>query len=215
MPSVINPDIQTIIATNSLQKNQLTQILSNEFDKYEAGDQIGDNKILELVLMQSVNGTTSNRVSATQLINSLGWGMDDTLKRSVTSNWMLGIYSSPETNEDFPFIVLKNDFFQNAFAGMFKWESSMPDDLVDLLGYKNKALGEEAMSTTSVATYFNIRGTFEDRIIRNRDIREFISERGELLFLYTFLSKDLILITTSEAVIPALLDRIDKQTYVR
>lgn len=208
IPSLIPPDMQKVIGVNSLKKDQFVQFLSTEFAKYNTGPE----KVLELIPAMT-NGSTTVRLTGSQFISALEFDMPDILKRSLTDRWMLGTYSQEEGSA--PFIVFTTDFFQNAFAGMLKWESSMPEDLAGLLGYREKARDNDTLSTTSISSFFNIRGTFEDRAIRNRDVREFISQKGEILFLYTFIDENTIVISTSEATIGALLDRIEKQTYIR
>lgn len=206
--SVIMPDIQKTVATNSLNREQLTALLSGEFSKYE----IGPEKVLELIPVTTM-GSTTLRVTGSHFVNTMEFDMPDILERSLTDRWMLGVYESNE--QRFPFMVFTTDFFQNAFAGMLQWETSMQEELANILGYRERARADDALSTTSIATFFNIRGSYEDKIIRNRDVREFISQRGEMLFLYTFIDEKTIVIGTSESTISSLLDRIEKQTFVR
>ncbi len=206
--SIVTPDSQKVISVNSMKRDQLITFLSSEFQKYE----VGADKILELI-PATTNGSTTLRVTGSQFINTLEFDMPDILKRSLTDRWMLGVHNSNE--QDLPFMIFTTDFFQNAFAGMLKWEPSMPENLANLLGFRDRAQSNDPLSTTSIASFFNIRGTFEDKTVRNRDVREFISERGEMLFLYDFIDENTIIIATSESTISALLDRIEKQTYVR
>lgn len=208
IPSVVEPDIQKVVNINSLSTEQLSTVLATEFMKYE----IGLEKILELIPAKTVASTTI-RVTGSQFISAIGFDMPDILKRSLTDRWMLGVHDS--NGQNLPFMIFTTDFFQNAFAGMLKWEESMPEELANLLSYRQRARIDDPLSTTSIATFFNIRGTFEDKIIRNRDVREFISQKGEMLFLYSFIDENTIVIATSESTIGVLLDRIEKQTFVR
>lgn len=208
IPSIVEPDIQKIVSVNSMNKDQLISFLSAEFVKYE----IGPSKILELIPATTV-GSTTLRTTGSQFIDKLEFDMPDILKRSLTDRWMLGVHDSDGQN--FPFMIFTTDFFQNAFAGMLKWEPSMPEDLANLLGYNERARIDDTLSTTSIAAFYNIRGVFEDKVLRNRDVREFISEKGEMLFLYSFIDENTVIFATSESTIGALLDRIEKQTYIR
>ncbi|MEK7463760.1 MAG: hypothetical protein AAB610_01405 [Patescibacteria group bacterium] len=208
IPSIVEPDTQKIVAINSSNEEQLVTLLSTEFMRYE----IGSEKILELIPTKTVASTTV-RVTGSQFVSAIKFDMPDILKRSLTDQWMLGVYDS--AGQNYPFMIFKTDFFQNAFAGMLKWEEFMPEDLADLLGYRQRTLIGDPLSTTSIATFFNIRGTFEDKIIKNRDVREFISQEGEMLFLYSFIDENTVVVATSESTISALLDRIEKQTYIR
>jgi hypothetical protein len=206
--SVVTPDAQKVLAVNSLQGKQLSTYLVSEFVKYE----VAPGAILEFIPV-TATGSTTLRVTGTDFVNSLGLDIPDILERSITDRWMLGVHNTAEVYA--PFMIYTTDFFQNAFAGMLRWEESMPEELADLLNYRERARPEDSTSTTSISSFFNIRGTFEDRIIRNRDVRQFISQRGEMLFLYAFLDEKTIVIATAESTITNLLDRIEKQTFVR
>ena len=46
--------------------------------------------------------------------------------------------------------------------------------------------------------FFNNKGKFIDRIILNRDVREYVSENKEIILLYSFINNETIVITNSE-----------------
>ena len=91
----------------------------------------------------------------------------------------------------------------------------MPDDLAVLLNFKDRARANENDGSSPLASYFTIRGKFIDKQIKNRDVREFVSNNNEILFLYSFIDKDTIVLTTTEKSLEAILERLNKQTYVR
>lgn len=144
-------------------------------------------KILELVIQKNEELVIAD-ISATEFIQKININMPDMLLRSLTDRWMLGTYS--EETGSTPFIALTTDFFQNAFASMLSWEKTMGDDL-------------------------KMQGQFADKQIRNRDVRVFTDNDGEILFLYSFINKETLIITATESAFMAIIDRIEKETYVR
>lgn len=190
--SIIPPDSQKIISIGNAEKKQLAQLLNNAFISQD----LENDKIIEFIPAITI-GSTTLRLTGSQFIDKMAFDISDVFKRSLTDKWMIGIYGVED--QKLPFIIFSTDFFQNAFAGMLKWESGMPDDLDYILNYKEKTL----------------RGKFNDRVVRNRDVREFINDEGKLLFLYAFIDKDTIIIATSENTLAGLIDRIEKQTFVR
>jgi hypothetical protein len=155
------------------------------------------------------------RVTGSDFIKKVSLAMPDVILRSLTDRWMFGSYIE-ETGDRTTFIALTTDFFQNAYAGMLAWESTMPESLADLLKYRSRArILDNIYATSSISSYFNIQGTFTDSVLRNRDIREFRNRQGELLFLYSFLNKDLMVLTTTESAFLGIMDHIEKQTYLR
>jgi hypothetical protein len=82
-----------------------------------------------------------------------------------------------------------------------------------------------SVSTTTIATTtesyepikpaFTIRGNFVDRIVKNRDIRAFRTSEGNILFIYSFIDSKNLVITTKESTLAEILERIEKQAFVR
>lgn len=63
--------------------------------------------------------------------------------------------------------------------------------------------------------YVILRGSFVDRIIHNKDVREFITSDGNILFLYSFIDNTKIVVTGSEAALSEILNRLERQAFVR
>jgi hypothetical protein len=209
IPKVIPVDSQRVVGVPSLKKSVLIEILNSSLGSTE----VNPNTITEFVLAQTIASSTQ-KIKVADFINTLDLGMLDSLKRSLTESWMVGV--SSDTTSNHPFIIFKTDFFQNAYSGMLKWESTMPEELADIFKYRQKAYPTDpTASTTSTYNLFNIQGKFTDKVIANRDVREFTALNGELLLLYTFIDKNTILISTSESVIYSVISSIEKQTYVR
>jgi hypothetical protein len=168
------------------------------------------NKINEYIL-SNTSGSTTSRIDSTQFFQMLDTSVPESFNRSLTKKWMLGTFD--EESKKVPFIILTTDFFQNTFAGMLKWENSMTDEMAIAFNYEDRARQES--STSTLSSFFTIRGKFNDRTILNRDVREFISENGEILILYSFIDKDTLVITTDENVLSKIINRIEKQSYLR
>ncbi|MES3031439.1 MAG: hypothetical protein V4697_03445 [Patescibacteria group bacterium] len=208
IPSLVTPDSQKLLPLTNLSREQILGAVQSAYEQSEG--EVG--KIYEFIPTQN-SGSSTLRMTAGEFIDSIYLNMPDTVKRSLTEAWMLGIYGSEA--QKVPFIIFKTDFFQNAYAGMLGWEGAMPEQMADVLGYRQRAETNRDSGTSTIASYFAIKGRFEDRIIRNRDVREFRDDTGDLLFLYAFLDESTLVIATSESVLGALIDRIDKQTYIR
>jgi hypothetical protein len=106
------------------------------------------------------------------------------LLRSL-SNYMIGTYTY-DTNS--PFIILKNTFFQNAFAGMLDWEKNMRNDLLPLI-------------TASYPDETAVDGNadrFEDIIVSNIDTRVLRNKSGKIILAYAFADTNTVIISTTE-----------------
>ena len=217
---IIPSDKKSILNIGTLHGETLLRDIYSQFNKAS----LENNKILEIVLEKNVANPESKkgtqtapltvRITGSTFIKTAEVDMPDNLLRSLTDKWMLGIYRE-SNGQSTPFIAFTTDFFQNTFAGMLGWEKTMPDDLAEIFNYKERIRSEAQNASSTISSYFSIQGKFIDRSIRNRDVREFISRNGELLFLYSFITKDTFVITTTESAFMGLVDRVENQTYVR
>jgi hypothetical protein len=208
IPSVVEVDKQIVLSINNLSGDQIIRKINDSY----FNENIAPSNILELIFSQNI-GSTTVRVGAPDFLDKFNFEMPDTLLRSIKNTWMFGISNTEDTK--IPFLLFKNDFFQNSYAGMLKWENSMPEELADLLNYRNSIIQKDVLSTSSISQFFNLKGTFEDRTVMNRDVREFRNDSGQLLLLYSFIDKDTLIITTSEATLKSVIEKIEKLTFMR
>jgi len=270
--SIVPNDKQALIAIDRLSPLEIQYKIQNEVSAPQE-----ENTIKEIVLTETTNNI-KNRVSGPKAIDAIDIDMPDVLKRSLDNAWLLGIYTDESGAKDV-FVVLTNNFFQNAFAGMLQWESVMADDIkqyllpVAPLGIANipdigvkipkitnpldnledilpmsidigtttgsttpsstpkisgGSLSNSPIATTTASStastteeypaikpYFTIRGNFEDRIVRNKDVRAFRTSDGNILFLYSFIDNQRLIITTKESTLSEVLLRIEKESFVR
>ncbi len=209
IPSIIPNDAQHPVTLTTETENVLITKIYSEIRKHNVTP--GQN--FELLLSENTAGI-SQRVTGSVFIGKLDTHIPSVISRSLKDRFMLGVYGE-ESGQKTTFLALTTDFFQNAFAGMLLWEdAALADDLALLLNYKDRAKRND-LSTSTPASYFGIQGSYSDRVLRNRDVREFRNSYGELLFLYSFINKETLIITTSESAFIGLVDRIEKDSYVR
>ncbi len=112
------------------------------------------------------------------------------LVRSFDPQYMIGVYSF-DTNE--PFFLLHVDDYGASYAGMLQWEPTMTKDIGVLFGIK-----PDAATSTPI---------FEDKTIKNKDLRILKDQNGKTILLYSFIDKKTLLITTNENIFNALLSK--------
>jgi hypothetical protein len=172
------------------------------------------NTITDIVLTEKQNGSTI-KVSGPQMLAKFNITPPDTFIRSMTDDWMLGSYTD-ETGQPSVFIITTTNFFQNAFAGMLSWEKVMPDDLKQYLLPTSSDINTSSTTPTETQSQFApILGKFEDHIVRNKDVRTFITTGGQTLFMYSFIDNDKMVWSTTEAALSEIIKRLENQAFVR
>ena len=121
-----------------------------------------------------------------------------------------------------PFLIIKLASFENAFAGMLLWETTMAEDLTPIFGNANVV---KAIAPTSV---------FRDVIVRNKDVRvlETVVESTVVtgtgtstatttgtstvpVLLYSFFDNSMLIITDRIEALQTLIDRLTRERLSR
>ena len=253
--AIITPDSQKTIDVTAENSKAILAQISNL-----SATNVPLSTILEIVFGENASSTTGKaafmRVTGPEFVPKIGLNPPDMFLQSLTAQWMFGFYGSASGPS--PFIILTTNFFQNAFAGILQWESTMPNDIAPLLGInvtpptipaasmpvfststiatstatttkntKNKniatttATSTNKITTTNTitnyppASFFAISGQFVDKVIQNKDVREFRDQNGNILFLYAFIDNNTIAIARTEATLGEIITRFEKRAYVR
>jgi len=158
----------------------------------------GTGSIKNIYLTETIDTFTEKGVGKVQQISSIKkllslWShkMPALLSRSLSNNFMLGVYSS-NPGRNMPFIILTTNSYEQTFAGMFEWENNILNDFYKLFG-----LGVNETSQS-----------FQDTVIRRNDVRILKDKTGETLLLYSFINKKVLIITTNEEAFNKILLRL-------
>lgn len=134
-------------------------------------------------------------INAARLWSALSINLPPVLLRSLSDEFMVGVHA---WNGNQAFVILKNNFYENAFAGMLKWEETMAKDLLPI--FTNRPLEP-----------FYGR-PFADLVIKNRDIRGLTDENGEPVLMYTFVNRETVVIATHKDTLNEAVSRVLKTT---
>jgi hypothetical protein len=193
--SFFQTDSKVRLAIDSKNENQIISMLNTEIAKPDQED-----KIKEIILTKTKENITT-KVTANEILETIKIPVPELITRSLAPDWMLGVYTGIG-DQKHVFVITTNTFFQNTFAGIIQWEKTMPEDL------KNFTLNPNNNEQTT-------KGQYKDRIIKNKDVREYVTENGHINYLYSFVSNDKLVITDSEEALDEIIIRLEKKAFVR
>jgi hypothetical protein len=208
--SLVKPNFQKVIDITGKNPTDIVSAINDE----RRALTITQGNMLELVFAERPSSTTKtfSRVGGPEFITKVGLTPPDIFLRSLTFDWMLGFYNDGTGGQ--PFIILTTNFFQNAYAGLLKWEPLMPDDLASVININTPSINSSGAST-SIDSYFTLRGKFEDSTVQNKDVRQFKDQNGNVRFVYSLIDNKTIIIAHSVSTLTEIVRRIEEQTYVR
>lgn len=119
------------------------------------------------------------------------------LKMSLNKNFFLGIHSRDE-NEFI--LILPISSYERAFSAMLNWEPEIGSSLSPLF--------QDAPSTITSTDGSFIENKFQDVLVKNFDVRMLADESGTPRILYSFPSRNLLVITSNQYTLLETLARI-------
>jgi len=142
------------------------------------------------------NETVSKKIVAVdKLFDILHVPIPQNLLRSLESDYLFGFHNF---NKNQPFLILKTDYYDAAFAGMLSWERTLLPDLFPLFGIpEDKELREREWA---------------DMVIKNKDTRELKDFDNQTVLMYMFKDKNTMIISTNEDTIFEVAGRLDLVT---
>jgi hypothetical protein len=188
----------------------------------------------EIKVVDGENVRNRILINSEDFFNLIESRAPDTLIRALGSKFMFGLHSL-DVNE--PFVIFTVNDFNNAFAGMLEWEDLMVRDVKSIF-FNNLAIPEPqpvpvtniasttATTTDEVATStpeieevtpildYDPRG-FEDLVISNRDTRVIKNTDGEILYFYSFIDSNTLILTSNKDTLIELLKRLRSASLIR
>lgn len=216
----ILPTQTEIIFSNETKNIDITELNKETFiskileERRINTSQLGS--ITNLLITNKIAGAT--KISTTnEFLNLLGIKLPFSLSKYIDGEFMLGIHSVRNIEL---FLILKTSSFENAFTGMLEWEKNMENDLGPIfIESPNKATGDinidltTTNGTTTSESFINVKKTFEDIVIKNKDTRVLNDLNGNSKLMYSFPDRKTILITTNQYTMIEVLDRLDRVRF--
>jgi hypothetical protein len=153
----------------------------------KSGFKLKSGSILYINVVDELN----NSVKASNIFPILTTNMSGPLLRSFDDKYMIGVYYD---NLKDMFIVIKISDYASAFAGMLKWEKDAPSDIGKVFGF-SQIINEQQNKN------------FEDEAFRNKDLRVLKDTNNTTQFLYSFIDKETLVMTTNENTLTEIINK--------
>ena len=197
---IISVDITKLLPKNGITKSLLYNI---------GGAILSTNTIDVVVPVNPSNDGIITKSDGQTVLARLMPHAPNILKRSISGDITIGVYGGDSA---VPFVLFKTNSYEGTFSGLLEWEKFMSDDLfvfMNVLLPENKAPESPAINTvlldsTSTPATSTERvpvnrdiNLFIDRTIKNKDMRVLQDDAGKIYFLYGFVDKNTVIITTN------------------
>lgn len=193
----IYPEYQREIFVDSESIIKLTDTIRNELKN----SSLPIGSVLHLFLTKKhtdqKNITGKSVLETEELFALINSRVSSNFVRFLEKDFMYGFYSSLDI---YPFLIFKTNSFDHSFPEMLAWEKNLMEDLRPLLVEDNPSI--------STIDLRNSVFEFKDVVLNNIDARAVLDERGEIIFVYSFVDANTLVITTNKNVLKEIVSRL-------
>lgn len=205
------------VATSTATSTPVIRVISSinpevfkklDVQKLDRNGFIKELNTLKVLLRDSKIATGTNvgitlDVDIKKFLEKIRYSGPDSLIRSFGDDYIFGLFTD-RTKTFEPYLLVRVNSYDLAFAGILEWEPYMPGDLGAIF-VKEKFVAPTATSTTAstTATTTSIKPSsmekkFTDQVVKNIDVRIYKDENLNLTIVYGFINKEYLLIAGGE-----------------
>lgn len=184
--SLIPADATTSIEIGGQSDTDVTSLIQTAI----ANVTTRDSGIVDIYLTDSSSGTKKT-IDVTRFFTSIKSQIPLALLRTLNTRFMLGVI---ESGGNHPFIILKTNDYETAFAAMFTWERKLYSDFFVPLSLKGGAVFDKKWS---------------DLLVENKDTRVLLSDKNDVALLYSFIDEHTIVIADTVATFKEVRKRLE------
>ena len=165
---------------------------------------ISNGLLAQLRVWSGSSTQETTQQTAQNFFSALTPNIPPELLRTLQPEFLLGVHAT-ESNQ--PFLLFSVDSYQGGYAGMLLWEKTMQQDLSPLFTYTSSERTANQTPPTIDPSRV-LESPYIDTILDNHDVRAITNTKGEISFLWTFLDRTTVLITTNPATVHEVITRL-------
>ncbi len=151
------------------------------------------------------DGDKEKLITSNKFLKLIGASIPSEVQRTLKDSYMFGFYNY---NGNQRFLILRVGEYGTTFSGMLYWETNLWQNFKELFDLKSDDLES---SDNSFAIEIK---KFQDATFNNKDCRVVKDSKGNVIFLYSIIDKNTIVITTSTDTLKEIISRISKARVV-
>lgn len=196
---IFTTDLSERINLDEINANRVAITLNERVQ--QSATKLGQVKDFYLTTGQGVNEKT---ITAMNFLNLIKSNIPDEIQRTLKDQYMFGMHNYNGNQE---FLILKVGSYDTTFSGMLVWENYLWQNFKDVFGLVDD-------SATGTPQFGIVIKKFQDATFSNKDCRVVKDSQGKIIFLYSIIDPNTVVITTSTDTLKEIVNRINKSRVV-
>ncbi len=197
--AIITTELEEKINIKDIDLSNFNTIMQQRVD--QSATSLGQIKNIYLT---KGTGTSETLISASEFLSFMKAHVTDEMANTLRMQYMFGMHNY---NGNQRFLILKIGAYDTAFSGMLKWEQNLWQDFKEIFELKD-------VDATSTPNFGIEIKTFQDATYDNKDARIVKDNLGNIIFLYSIIDDNTVVITTSVDTLRELIDRVGRSRAV-
>ncbi len=203
--ALLTPDLEEKININAIDSTRFGAAMKQHID--QSSITLGQVKNL---LVVKTGDTGDQAVSANDFLALIQARVPDDIARTLRPEYMFGVHNFNGNQE---FLILKVGSYDTAFSGMLAWEQSLWQDFRNLFGLQSTATSTDTTATDEQNFGITIQ-KFQDATFANKDCRVVRNASGAIVFLYSIIDENTVVIATSVDTLKEIITRLNRAKSV-
>ncbi len=197
---IMTVDTEEKINLKDINLNRVSSTLKERVE--QSSTELGQ---IKNIFLTEGEGADEKVITSNKFLSLIKADLPPEIERTLRPEYMFGMYNFNGNQE---FLILKVGSYDTTFAGMLSWETSLWQDFKEIFNLT------DAPATTSASSTNNGFGIeikkFQDATFFNKDCRVVKDSSEKIIFLYSIIDENTIVITTSTDTLKEILARISK-----
>ncbi|MFH1454816.1 MAG: hypothetical protein ABIF22_00615 [bacterium] len=159
---------------------------------------------IKKIYLTEGEGVGEKLITSSKFLELAKINVPSEIQRTLKSPYIFGLHNY---NGNQRFLILKVGSFDTTFSGMLYWETTLWQNFKELFGLQTEN------STSSNLFAIEIK-KFQDATFNNKDCRVVKNVSGNIIFLYSIIDENTIVITTSTDTLKEIIKRISSARVV-
>lgn len=204
-------NFQSKVLTDGFTRNELLQAINTlKTSSVYTAQSLVNVVLVETDPIPTKEGRERERLIETSgLFSLMATRATPSLIRSLSPEFVLGLHIIKNGE---PFLILKTEFYDATFSGLLAWEKTMAPDLLGLFTKAKTQVGTSTLVGDKVGDWVD---TFQDKVVKNKDVRVLKDGAGNTILLYSFINKETLVLTTNEETFNEVYDRLTVSSFKR
>lgn len=196
---IMTVDLEEKVNIKDINLNRVNTTLKERAE--QSATKLGQ---IKNIFLTEGEGVGEKLITSSKFLELIKANIPSEIQRTLKDPYMFGLHNF---NGNQSFVILKVGSYDITFSGMLYWETNLWQDFKELFNLQNDNQGSNNQFAIEIKK-------FQDATFNNKDCRVVKNSSGNIVFLYSIIDENTLVITTSTDTLKEITNRVSKARVV-